>query len=126
MSCYLIIVYRKHYVFHRTYIIVPTEFIKLCSIRTLFRAFLIQMKPVWDAFLDLFSNFISFAQHAKTNKETLKEQRVKRDKEKKIFNSKKEFVRVHSFMTSHSWTSLIRIQTPPRFKFAQVFPRQCI
>ena len=58
------------------------------------------MKPVWDAFLDLFSNFISFAQHAKTNKETLKEQRVKRDKEKKIFNSKKEFVRVHLFMTS--------------------------
>ena len=41
------------------YIIVPTEFIKLYSILTLFRVFLIQMKPVCDAFLDLFSNLFS-------------------------------------------------------------------
>ena len=41
------------------YIIVPTEFIKLYSILTLFRVFYIQMKPVCDAFLDLFSNLFS-------------------------------------------------------------------
>ena len=41
------------------YIIVQIEFIKLYSILTLFRVFLIQMKPLCDAFLDLFSNLFS-------------------------------------------------------------------
>ena len=34
------------------YLIVPTQFIKLYSILTLFCVFLIQIKPVCDAFLD--------------------------------------------------------------------------
>ena len=72
------------------YIIVPTEFIKLYSILTLFRVFLIQMKPVCDAFLDLFSNLFSlvfffncgylFCLTCKNNKKTMKEQRVKRQR----------------------------------------------
>ena len=49
------------------YIIVPTEFIKLYSILTLFRVFLIQMKPVCDAFLDLFSNLFSLVFFLKCN-----------------------------------------------------------
>ena len=75
------------------YIIVPTEFIKLYSILTLFRVFLIQMKPVCDAFLDLFSNLFSlvfflncgylFCLTCKNNKKTMKEQGLKRQRKTK-------------------------------------------
>ena len=60
-----------------------------------------------DTFLDLLSNLFSLILfknilHAKQLKKTMKEQRVKRQKKTKniIFNSKKDFVRGHSFMTS--------------------------
>ena len=80
------------------------------------------------------------------NYERVKSEETKKSKkQKKVLNSKKEFARVHSFMMSkkskvgtsislfpsrhkdldlrrsHSWTSLIRIQTPLQFNFAQLF-----
>ena len=64
-------------------------------------------RPVRDTFLDLLSNLFSVIffenfLHAKQLKKTIKEQRVKRQRKTKniIFNSKKDFVRGHSFMTS--------------------------
>ena len=80
------------------------------------------MKPVFDAFLDLFSNLFSlvfFLNYGylccltcKNNKKTMKEQRVKRQRKttKIIFNSKKEFLRVHSFMTA---AKSLKFEPPP-------------
>ena len=86
--------------------IVPTEFIKLYSILTLFCIFKIQMKPVCGSLFDLFSNLLSlvfFLSYGylicltyKNNQNTMKEQSAKRQKD---------------LSGSHSWTSLIRIQT---------------
>ena len=59
MSCYWIILYRKHYVFYRT-LYNSTNQIHQAQQHTYFiSCFLIQMKPVCDAFLDLFSKLFS-------------------------------------------------------------------
>ena len=58
VSCYLIILYRKHYVFYRA-LYNCTNRIHQALQHTLFRIFLIQMKPVCDAFLDLLSDLFS-------------------------------------------------------------------
>ena len=64
MSCHLIILYtKKKYVFYRTWYNCTNQIQQVLQlffvILTLFRASLIQMKPVCNAFLDLFSNLIS-------------------------------------------------------------------
>ena len=58
VSCYLIILHKKHYVFYRA-LYNCTNRIHQALRHTLFRIFLIQMKPVCDAFLDLFSDLFS-------------------------------------------------------------------
>ena len=111
MSCYLNIVYRKHYVFYRT-LYNCTNQIHQALQHTLFRVFLIQVKPLCDAFLDLFSNLFSLVFFLncgylfcltcknKKNYERAESEEAKKTKKKTIFNSKKGFVRVRSFMTS--------------------------
>ena len=70
------------------------------------------MKPVCDALLDLFSNFFSFVFFlncgylicltCKNNQKNYEREESEETKKKYIyiFNSKKEFVRIHSFMRS--------------------------
>ena len=122
MSCYLIIVYRKHYVFYRTlynctnrihqalqhtYFIScffnPNETFVWCIFRFIF-------KFVLPCLLFLNCSYL-FCLTCKNNKKTMKEQRVNRQRKTKkiIFNSKKEFVRDHSFMTS---TKKSKFRTP--------------
>ena len=120
MSCYLIMLYRKHYVFYRTFY---RTYIKLYSIVTLFRVFVIQVKTVCEVFLDLFSNLFSLDffvncgyffcltfKNNKKNYEKAESKETKKNKNKIIFNSKKEFVRVHSFMTS---AKSLKFEPPP-------------
>ena len=60
MSCYLIILYRKHYVFYRTLYNCTNQIHQALQHTYFISCFLIQMKPVYDVLLDLFSNFFSF------------------------------------------------------------------
>ena len=59
MSCYLIIFYRKHYVFYRTLYNCPNQIHQVQQHTYFISCFLIQMKPVCDAFLDLFLKLFS-------------------------------------------------------------------
>ena len=110
MSCYLIMLYRKYYVFYRTLNNCTNRIYQALQHTYFILCFLIQMKLVCDAFLDLFSNLFSLVFFFKlwltlllnieNNQKKLWKRREWREKKKKIFNSKKEFVRVHSFMRS--------------------------
>ena len=157
MSCYLIIVYRKHYIFYRTLynctnqihqaiqhtyfiscFVNPSETFVWCIFRFSNLFCLVFFFKLW---LSLLLNM----QKQWKNHETVESEEAK--KKKTIFISKKEFVRVHLFMTSAKslkfkpqpafsplcintqfwskrillWMSLIRIQTLLRFNFAQHF-----
>ena len=124
MSCYLIILYRKHCFYHRIWYNCTNRIQQSLQlffvVSNLFGVSLIQMKPVCDAFFR-FSNLFSFeflencdylfCLTCKNNKKTMKEQRVRRQRRTKkiIFNGKKEFVRGDSFMT---FTKRSRFRTP--------------
>ena len=111
LSCYLIILYRKHYVFYRTLYNCTNRIHQALQHTYFISCFLIHMEPVCDAFLDLFSNLFSlvfffncgylFCLTCKNNKKNYERTESEETKKKqKIFNSKKEFARVHSHMTS--------------------------
>ena len=59
MACYLIILYRKHYVFYRTLYNCTNRIHQALQHTYFISCFLIHMEPVCDAFLDLFSNLFS-------------------------------------------------------------------
>ena len=120
MSCNLIILYRKHYVFYRaicnctnrihqalqyTYFIScffkPNETCVWCIFRFIFKFLLPRLFFLNCGYL--------FCLSCKNNTKTMKEQTVKRQRKKYIFNSKKEFVSVHSFMTS---TKSLKFELP--------------
>ena len=109
MCCYLIILHRKSYVFYRTlnnytnpihqalqhayfisYFLNPYETCVWCIFRFIFKFVLPSL---------LFKNCGYL--FCLTIKKTMKEQEVKRQRKAKkiIFNSKKEFVMAHSFIT---------------------------
>ena len=115
MSCYLIILYRKHCAYYRIGYNCTNRIQQSLQlffvIFNLFRASLIQMKPVCDAFLDfqicspsnVFQNcdyLFCLTCKNKKNYERAESEETKESKKKIIFNSNKEFVRGHSFMTS--------------------------
>ena len=112
MSCYLIILYRKHYIFYRTlhnctkrihqvlqhtYFIScffnPNETCMWCIFRFMFKLFS----------LVFFKNcgylFCLTCKNNQKDHERAESEETKKNK-KIISNSKKEFVKVHSFMTS--------------------------
>ena len=104
------------------YIIVPTEFIKLYSILTLFRVFLIQMKPVCDAFLDLFSNLFSlvfflncgylFCLTCKNNKKNYERAESEETKKNKKNIQKQKRICKVSFTCDVRKKSKVRTSTP--------------
>ena len=125
MSCYLIILYRKHYVFYRTlynctnqihqapqhiYFIScffnSNETCMWCTFRFIFKFLLLRL---------FFKLWLSHLLNMQKQSKKLWKSREWRDKEKiyiYIFNSKKEFVRIHSFMRS---TKSLKFDPPPHF-----------
>ena len=114
MFCYLIILYRKHCVYYKIWYnctnLIQQSLQLFFVIFNLFGVSLIQMKPVCDAFLDFqicsprifLKLWLSPLLNMQKQKKSMKEQSegAKKKQKKIIFNSKKEFVRNHSFMTS--------------------------
>ena len=111
MSCYLIILYRKRFVFYRT-LYNCTNRIHQALQHTYFISCFFNPNEtcVWCIFRFIFKFVLPhlflkncgylFCLTCKSNQKTIKS-REWRDKErKKIFSSKKEFVRVHAFMMS--------------------------
>ena len=122
MSCYLIILYRKHYVFYRTlynctnrihqalqhtYFIScffnPNETCVWCIFRFIFKIVLPHL------FLNCDYLFCLTCKSNQKNYERAESEETKKDK-KKVFIIKKEFVRVHSFMTS---AESLKFEPPP-------------